>query len=87
MSRAPCYGTHDGCRPWGWRLLASLAESGARAHYFEKVIDETALDVYASQSSICGLAELGDAGEHWRAHPHAGTVALCTVCCRRLSEP
>lgn len=82
MNRAPCYGTHDGCKPWGWRIVTTTA-----AHYFEKVVDETVLEVYASPSAICGQAELGNAGEHWRAHPHAGTVALCTVCCRRLTEP
>jgi hypothetical protein len=92
-----CNGRHDRCRPWGWRLLTSgRSEQGSeeffqailvpRAHYFEPVASETHLEVYASSSSICGQAQIGDAGEHWRAHPHAGVVALCPKCAERLYE-
>jgi hypothetical protein len=30
--------------------------------------------------------QIGNAGEHWRGHPHAGVVALCDKCCARLVE-
>ena len=78
----PCAGSHDGCRAWGWRLVARARA----AHFFERVVDETSLRVYASSSSLCGKVQIGNAGEHWRGHPHAGVVALCDKCCARLVE-
>jgi hypothetical protein len=82
----PCNGRHDRCRPWGWRLRAPNQDPPFTAHYFEPVVSETHLEVYASSSSICGQAQIGDAGEHWRAHPHAGLVKLCPKCAERLYE-
>jgi hypothetical protein len=83
MSGLPCDGLHDWCRPWGWRLVAGKRAS---AHYFERVVDELERQVYASSSSVCGTKQLGDAGEHWRAHPHAGDVPLCSKCTERVGE-
>lgn len=82
-----CSGTHDGCKPWGWRLVGAFSD--ARAHYFERVVDETALEVYASPHSLCGTQQIGNAGEHWRCFAHVGVVPLCSKCCERLisSEP
>lgn len=88
-----CSGTHDGCKPWGWRLLAS-ADPLSRllrweAHFFERVVDEVAIEVYASPHSLCGTQQIGNAGEHWRPFMHVGVIPLCPKCCERLitSEP
>lgn len=75
----PCERLHV-CKPWGWRIVA-----GKRAHFFERVPDELALEVCASSSSVCGEVNVGLASEHWRAHPHAGVVPMCPKCQERLS--